>query len=56
MLYEALSFRVRIVIDPLNSTAIYPIDLINFFSKHLVTNRNKTYVIHLPSLDPQPMF
>jgi hypothetical protein len=35
---------------------IYPINPINFFSKHLLTGKSKkTYVLPLPSLDPQSM-
>ena len=55
MLYEALSFTPIKFIDPSNSTTVYPINPVNFFSKHLLTDKNKTYILPLPSLDPQSM-
>jgi hypothetical protein len=53
MLYETLSFTPIKFIDPLNSTTVYPINSVNFFSKLLMTVKNKTYILPLPSLDPQ---
>jgi hypothetical protein len=53
MLYETLSFTPIKFIDPLNSTTVYPINPVNFFSKLLMTVKNKTYILPLPSLDPQ---
>jgi hypothetical protein len=55
MLYEALSLYRSSLLTPLNSMTVYPINPINFFSKHLLTDKNITYILPLPSLDPQSM-
>jgi hypothetical protein len=34
---------------------VYPINPVNFFSKHLLTGKNKTYILPLPSLDLRSM-
>jgi hypothetical protein len=41
MLYEALSFTPIKFIDPSNSMIVYPINPVNFFSKHLLAGKNK---------------
>jgi hypothetical protein len=56
MLYEALSFTQIKDIEPflivrLSSLLIWS----GIFSKLLKTGKNKTYIIPLPSFDPQPM-
>jgi hypothetical protein len=53
MPYEALSFTPIKFIDPLNNTTVYPINPVNFFSKHMLTGKNKTYILPLPSLGQQ---
>jgi hypothetical protein len=55
MLYEALILHQSSSLTPLNSTNVYPNNPVKFFSKHLLTDKDKTYILPLPSLDPQSM-
>jgi hypothetical protein len=41
MLYKALILHQSSSLTPLNSTTVYPINPVNFFSKHLLTGKKQ---------------